>query len=452
MSRTLSRRQKSLLIRLGLALLGALVMAVFIFVTGNLTLLENPKQAALFGGLLYLSALIPFVAKRDLPMPQLFFAALITAAFVFLRICLFHQKAGDYLGYLHPWVKKMQTFSLAEAIRTPIGNYNLPYVYLLAAISRLGGLNDLYAIKFVSCLFDVLAACSVAGILSRFTERWELRAASYLAVLVCPTVFLNSACWSQCDSMYTSLCLCMVYCLLCRRGRAAVILWSVAFTLKLQAVFALPVLVIEFFRKRIRLREALWFPAVFICSLLPALLCGRSLGDCVDIYYNQVANYPDPSLVQNVSSLWSLLGPSYQLKPYTLMALFLAAGIALSLFCLCLYWREGFTEKLLVEAFFLWALALPFLLPKMHDRYFYLADVSSLLVFFLDRKKWYVPLITVLTSYNVYQSYLMGDHLLFPISWGAMVLLALLVFLLRGFFQRLRQSAEQTGSPPLPNV
>ena len=52
------------------------------------------------------------------------------------------------------------------------------------------------------------------------------------------------------------------------------------------------------------------------------------------------------------------------------------------------------------------ALMIPFLLPRMHERYFFAADIMALVYFFYNKKRWYVPIIVIYNSYVVYAYYL----------------------------------------------
>ncbi len=428
-------------VRIGLALLAVGMMACCVLAAANVIGLEHPRQAALMGALLYAVALIPFLFRKELPLSQLALAAVVIAAFVFLRVCLFPFRSGDYNGCLSKWVEQMRPLSLTEAMQARIGDYNMPYLYILFLISRFP-VSDLLAIKFVSCLFDILLAFGLMELVALKVPRFEVRLAAYGAALACPTVFLNSACWGQCDAAYGALCLWMLYCVLRGKGRGAVICWTLAFAFKLQAVFALPLLVIGLFIRRVRLRELLWLPAAYLVTLLPALLCGRSFPACVDIYFKQVAEYQTPKIFHNVSSLWCLTGENVPLKPFTLAGVFLAGGAVLLFLYFCFLRRVGFQEEQLIQAFFLCVLLIPFLLPEMHERYFYLADIASLALFFRNPPKWYVPLTVILVSYNGYCHYLMGGEYLFPLSCGAVALLLLLAASLREFFSGLGQAGR----------
>jgi Gpi18-like mannosyltransferase len=48
----------------------------------------------------------------------------------------------------------------------------------------------------------------------------------------------------------------------------------------------------------------------------------------------------------------------------------------------------------------------PFFLPRMHERYFYLADVISLLYAFYNPRRWYLPVLIILASTLSYMPYL----------------------------------------------
>ena len=50
----------------------------------------------------------------------------------------------------------------------------------------------------------------------------------------------------------------------------------------------------------------------------------------------------------------------------------------------------------------------PFLLPKMHDRYFYPADVFSLVLAFFVPEAWFVPVAYQVISLTAYTPFLIG--------------------------------------------
>ena len=103
---------------------------------------------------------------------------------------------------------------------------------------------------------------------------------AYAVVLFLPSVVLNSAAWAQCDAMYTAALLACLYYLLVNRPNRAVLAFSIAFVLKLQAIFFAPFLLLLVLKRKIKLRSLVLIPAVYILSIIPAAIMGRSYGTC----------------------------------------------------------------------------------------------------------------------------------------------------------------------------
>jgi len=61
-------------------------------------------------------------------------------------------------------------------------------------------------------------------------------------------VIINGAAWGQCDAIYTAFCLGSLYFILADRPAWACILFGLALSFKLQAVFFAPVLLLLFLR------------------------------------------------------------------------------------------------------------------------------------------------------------------------------------------------------------
>jgi Gpi18-like mannosyltransferase len=64
------------------------------------------------------------------------------------------------------------------------------------------------------------------------------------------------------------------------------------------------------------------------------------------------------------------------------------------------------------------AVAIPFLLPEMHERYFYLADVLSILYAFYYPRRFYVPILVQFCSLFSYAPYFLGRQII-PLSYLA---------------------------------
>ena len=136
--------------------------------------------------------------------------ALLIALALFIRLTYFDRENTDYQWFLKVWVDFYRTHGGFLGLSESIGNYNIPYLYFLALFS-LSSIRDLYLIKLLSIFFDIVLAYT-GLLLVRRCGGSHLRAAiCFFVILFLPTVLLNSACWGQCDSIYVSFALLILY-------------------------------------------------------------------------------------------------------------------------------------------------------------------------------------------------------------------------------------------------
>ena len=135
-----------------------------------------------------------------------------------LRYFLLPYHSIDYVAALEVWYENFRSFGGWRALARDVGNYNMLYRTLMAAISYLP--NPLVSIKLVSILFDYIGAaaaallahevCRQAGRTAAAARRSA--AAAGIVVLFLPSVVMNGAMWAQCDMMYvTFLLLCALF-------------------------------------------------------------------------------------------------------------------------------------------------------------------------------------------------------------------------------------------------
>jgi Gpi18-like mannosyltransferase len=331
-----------------------------------------------------------------------------------LRLSLFDHISGDYVSFLSGWVQTMREMTVREALSTPIGDYNMPYLYLLLGISRLP-FYDLYCIKLVSVLADVFAALGVAKLTGLATKREGYVLAAFSLAVLAPTAFLNSGYWGQCDSVYAAFCLWGLYFGLNKRPVGSMILLACGFAFKLQTVFLLPMAAFLLVTERVKPRQLLAFPVTFLLVMLPALLAGRSVYDTFSIYFSQASAYPYLSL--NAPSAWSLIPNEYYSELSA--APVLAAGTAVVLLLYVFLRRQsrlGTGE--LLDLALIFTLAVPWLLPKMHERYFYLAEMLSIVYGARSPRRLPVTAVLLGGGFLIYSSYLFGGM---PILSNGMV-------------------------------
>ena len=256
----------------GLTLLGVAALPVL-----NLDRGTEGARLAVYLLLLLLAALALALLRvfGRTPPGRLLTALLPIGLAFFFRSMMLSYVSSDYEIFLSQWVTSLRDNGGFAAIRLPIGNYNAPYLYFLAAISYLP-IPDLYLIKLFSILFDVALAWGGARLTAHFSEADSLRPlVCFCALLLLPTVMLNGAYWGQCDALYGALVLHALASALERRGALSLTLLGVAFSFKLQTVFILPLWAALWMAGRIRFRHLFLFPAAYAVTCVPALLLGK---------------------------------------------------------------------------------------------------------------------------------------------------------------------------------
>ena len=231
-------------------------------------------------------------------------ALLLAAAFVLRGLCL-NYETSDYTQFLTVWVDFFRTHGGLAALREPVGNYNVPYLTFLVLISG-SSLSDLHLIKLFSIFFDVVLAWSVMQLVGLFRREAVWKLSAFFLVLFWPTVVLNGALWGQCDSVYASLAVLSVYLVLAGHPVLGVVSIAAAFSFKLQAVFIMPVFLLFWLTRRVRLRHALAFPATCVVMVLPAVIAGRGLWDALTIPFQQTGSI-GTGLNYNASSVFALV-------------------------------------------------------------------------------------------------------------------------------------------------
>ena len=120
------------------------------------------------------------------------------------------------------------------------------------------------------------------------------------------------------------------------------------------------------------------------------------------------------------------------------------AGAAVILFMFfCLTFIKKLKTQDLVRLFFLSAMLVPYVLPRMHERYFYMADVMALIYFIYDRRKWYIPAALVISS-SVGYMYYFNEIVIINQKYIAVVFFIILATELREFFKEFWHKTPDT--------
>jgi Gpi18-like mannosyltransferase len=322
-----------------------------------------------------------------------------------LRWTLFDIHTWDYDKYFSIWYDFIRHHGGFAALKYNFANYNVSYFYLLA-IGTYIPLPKIIIIKLIPVCFDTLIALFVYLIVRLKYENSYLPTIASLVVLFTPTIFLTSAPWGQFESIYASLCVGSLYFLLRKQPIWACVLFGLAVSFKPQALFLFPLLFVLGITGEIPKRFFLVIPGVYLMTMLPACFIGRGFIDLLTTYRSRTDN---PAHVLNLNApnifQWLPAGPYY---PWESAGIILALSGAGILSLVVLTSRRKITNDVILKLALVFTLVVPFLLPEMHERYFYLADITSILYIFYFQKYFYVAILTQISSLISYSPYLNG--------------------------------------------
>ncbi len=317
------------------------------------------------------------------------------------------------------WYGDILQHGLWNLLKTNISNYTPPYLYLLGLASLTASFLDrIIAIKSISLAFDIYCAILIFKIVRLKYKNFQIPLLAASIAFLLPTVILNSAYWGQVDSLYTAFLLTSLYFLLIDRPGWGVFFFGVAFSIKLQSFFFAPFLIALAFRKKIPWKNFLLVPLVYFLFILPAALEGVPLLGLLTIYLNQAdstnqwsRNAGNPYVFVPVSGQIHFFSRVINFPPYLFYLFLLAAAILTGIWIFFTVKRRTLEEpsQLVLAALASIAL-LPYILPRMHDRYFYSSDVLSLVVAFHNPRLWFLPVLFQIGSTLVYVNYLYGAN------------------------------------------
>lgn len=362
-----------------------------------------------------------FPSRVALPVIALTIVALL------LRAPFLPHESGDYVLHISPWYDHIRDNGLGPTVSTDVSDYTPPYLYVLGLATAIP-LPELFTIKILSIVFDFALAAAVALLVLPVVGRRRALAA-YALVLFAPTVILNSASWAQCDAIYAFFVVLGVALLDRDRPLWAVLATGVALAIKLQTVFILPLFALFTLRRRLPIWAWAALPVPYLIAVVPAVLWGRSLSGALLIYKSQSDTYRQLSL--DGPSFYAWVTGREDFGRYAAII-----GIAIVGIVVLACWRSRLrlTTPATIACATMFTLLVPYVLPRMHDRYFFLADVFSIAYAVTNPRRWFVPVLVITASLFSYLPFLYGVKPV-PISWLSLLILAALITTLHDVFE-----------------
>jgi len=338
-----------------------------------------------------------------------FFALLVFLA-ICVRIAFIPFESGDYKIHLLKWYNSLASGNILESLRSTRSDYTPSYLYLIW-ISTFFSLTPIAAIKLISISFDFLASFYTFRLVRLKSNNPVISTAAFVVVLFAPTVILNSSVWGQCDMIYTSCLVASLYYFMSNKSRPALIWYGIAFALKLQSVFLSPLILVMLIKKRIKFREIFIIPVVYMVSIIPSLIAGRPLKDLLMVYLKQAGEYKRLTLGFANFYQW-ITNSNYEM--------FRNAGILITaasfvFICFIFYKSKHIADnEFILRLSVLSLLVIPFLLPGMHERYYFPADVFCIVLAFYLPKYLYIAVTMSLVSFFSYCDNLFGAYIIEP--------------------------------------
>lgn len=383
-----------------------------------------------------------FLTKAKLPRNVLYLCLGVLVLALAVRFPMLSHETYDYRDFLSPWVQFFRDNGGFFALRQPLGDYNVPYLYFLAAFSYFPPALDLYLIKVLSLAFDLLLAFTGARLARRVFSKDYAYPLVFSLLLLLPTVTLNGAYWGQCDSLYASLTLLALTDALEEHPARGVVWLGLAFSFKLQTIFLIPLWCVLWYTKRLKFRHLCLFPVSYFAAILPALLLGRPLLSILGVYFKQAGQYHD-RLTLNAPSVFALIPHGAEVNADLLAKLGIGAAflLVLGLLAWLFFCRRRLSDRHILTAALVLAIGVPFFLPYMHDRYFFLAETLSVVWAVGAYHRTPVPVCVQIAGFGGYHAYLALRYA-FPMAWGSWLMLAALVCVIVSLGLSLRKEQE----------
>jgi Gpi18-like mannosyltransferase len=307
---------------------------------------------------------------------------ILALALLTLRVTLWRYFVNsDLLNAFLPWQDYLIEHGRWHALQHPFSMYFPAYFDITAMTSYFDGhINRVSQIKLVSFVLDIVTAAVAYYLVGRLTrgstppgQRSVAQLVAHFCILAGPTVLLNGAVWGQSDIVYTCFLLLSTFSVITGSGALAALFFGVAFAFKLQAIFLIPFIAAMVLQRRIRWWHLLLVPVGWLGALLPPVLNGAKAWQFLALTSSQGETFP--TLAINVGNPWIIADRvHFNVHVGTLAGIVLTAlvMIAITIWGTQPAFRDA-TNTLALAT--LSVLAIPYVMPKMHDRYFFPAEI-----------------------------------------------------------------------------
>ncbi|HVM23750.1 MAG TPA: hypothetical protein VM308_10715 [Sphingomicrobium sp.] len=367
---------------------------------------------------------------------------------VFARAICWPQRPPDMGLFLEPWFAHIVHHGPIQAFAHPFSNYAPAYLYLLA----LGSLaHELFTPMAIIKALSVGGSLFLAFALSRLLKAVGTDGRKALLVLILPSVIINDALLGQCDALWAGSCILALAEMIRGRTIAAMVWCGVAIAFKAQAAFIAPVIIGAMIGRRAPLWQWAVPAGVFLATLVPPWLLGWPAWKLLTVYFDQAAYVEIAGRLSNPWMFGTVFAP-VAVRDWFVLGYAASGAAAIVIAALAARnWHDG---RVLIVLAALAATALPFLLPKMLERYYFLGDVMTLaLALCLQRRLAIVAFAAVqAASLLAHVTYIYFYHEPYPALAGAIIAATGIAALIRLGLPQLQQFWGELGPRRWPQV
>lgn len=290
------------------------------------------------------------------------------------RAACWNTRPPDMSIFLEPWFNHLVRYGPIGGFAHPFSNYEPAYLYLLALGSLAHGwLATMTIIKLISVAGTLFMTLAVATLLRDAGAKPR----DALLVLILPSFIYNDALLGQCDALCAGSCVFALAAMIRGQTLRAMLWCGLAISLKAQAAFIAPVMIGAMIGRRAPLWQWLVPAAVFAATLLPPWLLGWPGMQLLTVYIQQAAWDQIPGRLGNP---WMFATMFADQSANDWFGIGYVLAVAAAVLIAALAARAARDPRHLILLGALSGTALPFLLPKMLERYYFLGDVLTLVL------------------------------------------------------------------------
>ncbi|MCR5670066.1 MAG: hypothetical protein K6G10_03600 [Butyrivibrio sp.] len=369
---------------------------------------------------------------------DLLFGTALLALGIIFRVSLFEIQSGDYVLAFADWMRECHEAGGFAYLGIEPGisdastfDYNCMFQYIIVLLHYIGGnVSDMYLVKTVSVVFDILCAVTVMRITYNVTGyNVKKSLLAFGAMMFLPTAALNSGAWAQNDSIYASFILLSLLSVIKGKDNRAFIYLAISYSFKQQAIFFMPFIIIMWLKNRVKIRYIFWIPVIYIVAMVPAAVAGREWSSLLGIYKNQMGMFSRLSM--NYPSIYCIITSDMEVAVRKVL---ISAGVSctIAIFGVIAYYVRSkkfeITSEYMITLVMFTILVCCFCLPTMHERYAYIPEVLAVIYGVMKYKGMVICAVLQVITMITYTRFLFGSTV--TIMWPLMIAMLTVILIL----------------------